>query len=290
MKAVKFIGVKKTFGSVVAVNNNNLSIEQGQIFGFLGPNGAGKTTSLRCLMDFIRPDEGTIQVLGLDSQKDSVELKKKIGYLSADSHLHLDWTGTQHIEFVRRLRNVRDTSDSLVRRLDFNPAIKVRSLSTGNKQKLAIILAYIGNPELVIMDEPTQGLDPILQNQFYELIAEHQKKGGTIFMSSHNLSEVERICESVVIINKGRIVNEETLESLKAKSLHRISVTYQKPDAGKITKIRDTEIVAQTPTTLVIKAKGNLNEIIGQISRYPIKDLEVTHANLEEIFLEYYHD
>lgn len=290
MKAVTFNNVTKTFGDVTAVKNSHINVEKGEVFGFLGPNGAGKTTSIRCLMDFIRPDEGNITVLGLDAQKDSVELKKKIGYLSADNHLHLDWTGQQHIDFVAQMRGLKSGDSKIVEKLGLNPTIPVKNLSSGNKQKLAIVLCFLGNPELVVLDEPTQGLDPILQNQFYSLLAEFTKNGGTVFMSSHNLVEVERICSRVAIINKGKIVNEETLESLKAKSLHRISVTYQHNDASKIAKITGSEIIASSPNTLVIKAKGNLNAIITTIGKFPIKDLEITHANLDEIFLEYYHD
>ena len=290
MSAIKFNNVSKSFSKTIAVNRNNLSVERGEIFGFLGPNGAGKTTSIRCLMDFIRPDVGTIEVLGMDSRRDSVTLKSKIGYLSAEHHLHNDWTGKEHIQFVSQLRNLKSTTKNLSDKLVFDPTVKVKNLSTGNRQKLAIILAYLGEPELIIMDEPTQGLDPILQNQFYIIAEDYSKAGGTIFMSSHNLTEVERLCQSVAIINKGKIVNEETLESLKAKSMHKITLSYKQPISYPFGSLKNVSVVSKSSNGIVFKVSGSLDEILHQISMLPIKDIEIVRANLDEIFMEYYND
>jgi ABC-2 type transport system ATP-binding protein len=290
MDAIVFKEVSKSFGRVCALTSSSLSIEKGHIFGFLGPSGAGKTTSIRCLMDFIRPDNGSISVLGLDAQHHSVELKKKVGYLPADHHLRPEWTGQRHIDLVTALRGNGDVL-KLAERLELNLTIPVKTLSTGNRQKLAIVLAFMGQPELVVMDEPTQGLDPLLQNQFYDLLTDYQTEGGTIFMSSHNLPEVERLCTNIAIINQGRIVAEETLESLREKSSYQVVVTLASPhnELVEAFKAEGVTLLSHTSSSLHLKVTGDLAPVLKTLSHYSLTNLEISHSSLDEIFLEYYH-
>lgn len=288
MEAIRFNGVTKVFGKTTALDQLSLEVSQGQICGFLGPNGAGKTTAIRSLMDFIKPDTGTIIIFGQDAHQNSVELKKDIGYAPADSFLNQDWTGWQHLKFVSGLRQIKKPDLDLVKKLGFDPKIKIKNLSTGNKQKLNIILALFGNPKLLILDEPTQGLDPILQNEFYTLLGDYKNNGGTVFMSSHNLHEVERVCDGIAIINRGKIVSEETINSLKEKNLHRISVVLDKDLPDEIAKDPQVKIISQSHRSIVLTVKGDLNPILKKLVGQNIKNIEITNAGLEEIFMEHY--
>ena len=285
--AVEVKSLRKNFGSFAALNDTTFTVPKGGIFGFLGPNGAGKTTTIRCLMDFIHADSGAATVLGLDSSRDSVALKRKIGYLPAAEQYYENWTGQQHIDFVAKLKGVNAES-ILIEQLGFNPRTKVKHLSTGNRQKLGIIMALLGDPELLIMDEPTRGLDPILQNQVYEILSEHRKQGGTVFMSLHNLPEVSKICDSVAVIRAGAIVAEETIESLRNKSVHHVDVSFEKHVDHKQFETEGVTIVRSARSTLSLRVKGDLNKTLHLIAKQPIKDLSVAHASLEEIFLEIY--
>lgn len=285
--AISVKNITKQFGSVRALAGVTFQVEKGAIFGFLGPNGAGKTTTIRCLMDFIRPDGGHLSLLGKAAYADSVALKRSIGYLPAGNNLYNRWTVWQHIDFAARLRGLAPDRDML-KRLNLDDHRRVGSLSTGNRQKLMIALALLGQPELLILDEPTKGLDPILQSQLYEILSEHRQRGGTVFMSSHNLPEVEKICDSVAVIKAGRIIVEETLESLRHKSLHHVSVLFRSNVDPRTFRLPGVEILRHAPRALDLKVRGDLTPTMHLIGRQPILDLEVTHASLEELFLEMY--
>lgn len=212
MAAIKIEDLKKYFGETKAVDGVSLEVNQGEIMGVLGPNGAGKTTTIRCLMDFLRPDAGSIEILGRDAQKNSTQLKKEIGFLSGEVRFYEGWTGAEHIELIERLRGVSLLDSHLGKRFNFDASKKVRNLSTGNKQKLGLILALMHQPQVLIMDEPTVGLDPLLQNSIYEILESEAARGTTIFMSSHNLREVERVCHRVAIIKQGQLVTVEPID------------------------------------------------------------------------------
>lgn len=287
MNAVQLQGVYKHYGKVKALDGVSLSVEQGQIFGFLGPNGAGKTTTIRCLMDFIRPSKGEVKIFGHDSQESSVELKNLIGYLPADAYLYANWTGQQHLRFASSLRGSKP-DESLAQKLGLNLATPVKQLSTGNRQKLSIALAMAGQPKLLILDEPTKGLDPILQSQLYELLTQYKRAGGTVFMSSHNLDEVQKVCGSVAVIREGKIVVSETLESIRRKSIHTVSAIFASPIKPEQFKLTNVEVLHSTSHSLTLKVKGDLNTVMKLLTKQKLKDLEVGHASLEEIFLEMY--
>lgn len=286
--AIEMQGVAKRFGSHAAIDGVNLQVKTGEIFGFLGPNGAGKTTTIRCLMNFLRPNTGSIEVLGLDSARDSVALKRLIGYVPSDHHLVDRWSGRDHIHYVMRLRGESDLPQELIHQLSLDIDRPVKQLSSGNKQKLAIILGLIGSPQLLILDEPTQGLDPLFQNAVYELLMNFRASGGTVFVSSHNLPEVQRICDRVGIIREGKVVAEESLESLREKSRHIVRVRFTKPVAKSALKLGGVELVRSHGAEFELKVQGSLNPTLKLLSRHDVVDLEVTHASLEEIFMEMY--
>lgn len=281
--------LKKYFGNLYAVDGIDLEVKEGEIFGFLGPNGAGKSTTIRCMMDFNKPTEGDIKILGYDMTKNSFAAKKQIGYLSGNVKLYDSWTGWEHIHFFENIKGKSDSVNELIKGLDFDPTAKFRHLSSGNKQKLGLILALMNNPKVLIMDEPTVGLDPLLQNEIYKILLEMRKKGATIFISSHNLPEVERLCDRVAIIKNGKIAAIETIESLENKKLHKIEVCfgdnkYKTADFN----IKGVNSINKIQNGLVISFSGDLNPILKMIANYEITTLEITHASLEDVFMKFY--
>jgi ABC-2 type transport system ATP-binding protein len=286
--AIKIKSLDKNFGSKKALSNVSLSVNKGEVFGFLGPNGAGKTTAIRCLMDYIRPSSGSISILGKDSQRFSPQLKKSIGYLSADTQLHQHWTGKKHLNFLLAAHDKQDQTQSLVSRLGLDMHTRVKNLSSGNKQKLSIVLALCNQPELLIMDEPTRGLDPMLQIELYGIINEHKKAGGTVFLSSHNLPEVQRICDRVAVIKEGKLIETASMSDLLHMQTHIVyASTKKRVDTGDLAKL-GVEVIRQNRNEIHMKVRGKLGEVLNELVKYGIKDIDVSHANLEDIFMELY--
>lgn len=288
MSAIEVRNLKKYFGKTRAVDGVSFSVEKGEIFGFLGPNGAGKTTTIRCMMDFLKPTSGTVNFLGCDTGRDFSKVKEKIGYLSGDVRLYDGWTGEDHILFLESLRRKKSAAQNLISKLNFNPKVKFRSLSSGNKQKLGLILALSFQPEIVIMDEPTVGLDPLLQNTIYEILEELKRNGTTIFMSSHNLAEVDRLCSRVGIIKDGKLITIESIQELKNKRMHIVKVIFNEPFNRNDFVFANVEIQNELEDGLVMGVRGDINPLIKRLSSYNIREFEISHASLEEIFLEFY--
>lgn len=288
-KALVVQNAVKLFGAKRALDDISLDVEEGSIFGFLGPNGAGKTTMIRGMMDYIRLDSGSITLLGLDSKNDSAALKNQIGYLSSDIQLHRNWTAREHIDFLGGIKGVGKAIE-LCSDFGLDATLPVAKLSSGNKQKLAIALAFLGDPQLIIMDEPTRGLDPLLQNQLYDLLRSFAKSGGTVFFSSHNLAEVQTLCDNVAVIRSGKLVISESMDEVLKLNVHYVQASFTKIIKLADFKKPDVEIVKSSENTIELKAKGALNEVLAMLGKYPMQDLEVRHATLEEAFMEYYND
>jgi len=287
MSAIEVSNLKKYFGKTHAVDGISFSVEKGEVFGFLGPNGAGKTTTIRCMMDFIRPTDGSIKILGEDAQKDSVSLKEKIGYLSDSSRFYDHWSAGKHLLFQQSLRGHSNNLEELLQKFGLNRNLKFSSLSSGNKRKLSIILALMNDPKILILDEPTVSLDPLLQNTFHSYIEDFAKDGGTVFMSSHNLSEVEKICDRVGIIKDGKMVAVEKIGNMRLAKMYDVSFHADNIDP-KIFLDENTKLVSHANSFMVLKVKGEINQIIEKLSKVKVHDLEITHVSLEDIFMEYY--
>ena len=288
MNAISVRNLSKHFGSVKALQNVSFSVKNGEIMGFLGPNGAGKSTTIKAIMNFINPDSGEISVFGQDVTKHSAEIKQDIGFLNAEVNLFTNWTGQEHIHLAKKIRNITANEHDLIERLHLNSSKKVQDLSTGNRQKLGIVLAVLHEPKLLILDEPTIGLDPLLQATFYEIIRELAENGTTILMSSHNLSEVENVCDRVTIIKQGSIVDVDTIKTLRKKRLYQVEINADTKILKEIGRLDIFEKISCTEDTFTANSTATSNEIIDALVKFELDDLEISHASLEKIFMEYY--
>lgn len=281
----------KNYGKNVAIQGINLDVMRGEIFGYLGPNGSGKTTTIRTLLDFIRPTKGVVSVLGLDSRADSAQIRKRIGYLPGDIALYEKMNGRQLLKYIDGLRGGLDWNFviQLAERFEANIDQPIRTLSRGNKQKIGLIQAFMHAPELVIMDEPTNGLDPLMQQEFYRLVEETNKKGATIFVSSHIVPEIERLCSKVGIIRKGELVAVEEVEKLKEKALRKITFVFDMPiskeEFESLPGVRDVEVEG---TALKCTIKGPVDAVVKAASWHKVIKIISDDGNLEEIFLDFY--
>lgn len=285
---IKVKGLVKNFGKVKAVSGVSFEVKKGEILGFLGPNGAGKTTTIRCMMDFLRPDSGTVIILGKDSQKDSVAIKEKVGYLSGNVRLYDKWTGEEHIRFVESIRGQSDTARKYAKELGLDLKKRFKTLSSGNKQKLGLVLALMSKPEIIIMDEPTVGLDPLLQNTIYDILEDLRKNGSTIFISSHNLAEVEKICDRVAIIKDGKMVTVSKIEDLDFKKIHRVEARINGKFNEKEFMFNGVTEAKKNGSVLSLTVEGHINPVIEKLAKCRLENIEITHASLEEVFLNYY--
>lgn len=288
MHIIEVENLVKHYGKTKAIDDISFNVEKGEIFGFLGPNGAGKTTTIRCLMDFVRPTDGKIKILGKDAQADGVDLKHKIGYLSGDVGLYYKWSGQEHINYFKKLNGSGDRAAELIKRFKFDPKMKSKKLSSGNKQKLGIILAFMHKPEILLLDEPTNALDPLLQNEMYKLLEEVQAEGTTIFMSSHNLNEVERVCDRIAVIKQGKMITTESVTHIKEKKLYSIRANFADKIDAKVLATEGVKIKGQTNQTVELSFKGDINKFIDKLQELKLVDIEIHRASLEDIFLEFY--
>jgi ABC-2 type transport system ATP-binding protein len=278
--------ISKRFGHKQALNNVSIAVNQGEIFGFLGPNGAGKTTTIRCMMDFIRPDTGNISILN-KVIANSPNIKQSIGYFAAENQLLEKWNAKQHIEFYRDVKHADKSAYKLLRTLNLDPNMPVKHMSTGNRQTLGFILALIGHPQVLILDEPTRGLDPLLQNEVYKILKAYVAGGGTVFISSHNLNEIEHLCTNVAVIKEGTIVADKSLSEIHSLKTYIVSVTFKNPKF-KLPTTNNIHILSQDKQRLVIKIKGSVAPLLEDICQNEIIDIEVIHASLEDAFMELY--
>jgi ABC-2 type transport system ATP-binding protein len=280
----------KYYGSNRGVENINLSVSAGEIFGFLGPNGAGKTTTIRMLLDLLRPTSGEIFIFGRGIYADSLEIRKRCGYIPGNFSAYGHMTGAEFLRFVASLRKAAPgLQPSLIDRFQLtkdNLTQKIKHLSHGTLQKLGIIQAFFHRPDLVILDEPTIGLDPLMQEEFYRLLREMQNEGKTIFFSSHNLAEVEKVCHRIAIIREGKLVALETLQGLKKKKLKRLQFTLSRPVAGL--DLPGASLVAQKGLSYEYWVKGDIQILLQRLSALPIKDLTLPEPDLEDVFMAYY--
>jgi ABC-2 type transport system ATP-binding protein len=286
-------GLTKSYGQVRALRGVDLKVHRGEIFGFLGPNGAGKTTTIRCLLDLIRPDGGTARVLGIDPQADSVAVQTRTGYLPGELRLNDNWTAERQLQFFSDMRNgkadwgfVRQLAERL--ELDLKPPIK--NLSKGNKQKVGVVQALMHRPELLLLDEPTGGLDPLMQQEVLGLLRQAQADGATVFFSSHIMSEVEAVADRVGIIRLGAIVEVAETQSLINRALRHVTVRFLEPvDSSSLADVHGVKVLSGNGSLdVTFQVEGHMDGLIKALGAFPVSDLETVRPSLEEVFLAYY--
>ncbi len=281
----------KFYGKNRGVIDLNLEVQRGEIFGFLGPNGAGKTTTIRTLLDFIRPTRGSATIFGLDSRRDSLEIRKRTGYMLADLTLYRNMTAAEFLRYFGHLRGGVEWRfvQELAERLESDLSQPIRALSRGNRQKIGLIQALMHRPELLILDEPSSGLDPLIQREFYNMITEARDDGRTALLSSHILPEVERVCDRVGIIREGRLITVEHVASLKERALRRLEIRFAVPVTEEVFAglpgVSDLQV---ENNTLHCTVMGSLDPIIKAAARLPVVDLISHQPSLEEVFMTYY--
>ena len=286
-------GLTKHYGSIPALEDLTLDVQAGEIFGFLGPNGAGKSTTIRTLLGFLHPTGGSARVLGLDIASESVEVRRRTGYLPGGVALYDSMTGEQVLEYLARLQGRQaHRRTELCERLQMPQADlrrRVRDYSRGMRQKIGVIQALQHDPELAILDEPSEGLDPLMQQAFYAILADFRAEGRTVFFSSHVLSEVERVCDRVGIIRHGRLMAVHEVRELLARRRRKVSIQWRgaAPDPGTLPGLEDVSVDGDR---LFGTLHGEVAEFVRAIASPSLEDLTIEPASLEEAFLEYYAD
>ena len=285
----------KNYGSVHALRGVNLDVRSGEIFGFLGPNGAGKTTTIRCMLDLIRPQSGTLQVLGMSPQKHPVEVRKRTGYLPGELNFYNNYTGQGMLKLLSNLGRQRANSayiHELAERLQLDLKTPIKNLSKGNKQKVGIVQAFMHHPELLVLDEPTQGLDPLMQREVLRLIREVREQGATVFFSSHIIRDVENLADRVGIIRHGKVVEIVAPEALRERVLRHVEVQFKTPIDQQLLTVDGISVldVNKTGDRVTLKVTGEMDSFIKTLAKFPVRDLEIERPSLEEIFLTYYRD
>ena len=290
--ALEIHGLTKSYGKVAALRGVDLEVDRGEIFGFLGPNGAGKTTTIRCLLDLIRPDGGAARVLGLDPQADAVAVRARVGYLPGELNIEPNQTAERALRYCAELRGGVDWAfvRELAERLQLDLRAAVKNMSKGNKQKVGVVQALMPRPELLLLDEPTAGLDPLMQQEVYGLLREAQAGGATVFFSSHIISEVEAIAERVAIIRQGRIVETLAPHDLLRRSVRRVRVRLREPlPEGALVGVLNTTDIQRDGANLTVAVEGEMDALIKALAGFSVVDLETERPTLEEVFLTHYH-
>jgi len=281
----------KYYGTQRGVVDLDLEVRPGEIFGYLGPNGAGKTTTIRMLLDLLRPTSGTVTVLGLDARTDSIGIRRRVGYMPGDPVLYGNLTGKESLTYAAYVRGDVDWRmvDSLADRLECDLTRRIDTLSHGNRQKIVVIQAFMHEPELLILDEPTNGLDPLMQEEFQSIVREVKAEGRTVFLSSHILPEVEELCDRVGIIRAGHIVAVEDVGTLKAMRLRSLEIEFGGPVRPEdFTDLEGVQNMKVEERSLRCDIVGSLDPLVKVAARYEVLNVTTQDPSLEEIFLAYY--
>lgn len=295
--AIETRSLEKSYGTRRALLGVDLQVRTGEIFGFLGPNGAGKTTAIRCFLDLIRPSAGSIRILGFDPQRQPVEVRRRTGYLPGELRLDERRTVRQTLEYLAALRNdgsalagkAESSYPELAEQLDLELDLPVRALSKGNKQKVGIVQALMHDPPLLILDEPTAGLDPLIQHKVLEIVVGAKERGSTVFFSSHHLSEVQEIADRVAMIRGGLIAEVAETDVLMHRSFRRVVLRFGEPVADHgLDRLDGVTILTSDSTQVRLEVAGDMGALLTRVADLPVADLETEVPSLEEIFRSYY--
>ena len=292
MAIIKINNLEKNFGEVTALDGVNLEVEPGEVYGYIGPNGAGKTTTIRILLGILQADEGEATVFGQDAWEEAVDIHKRIAYVPGEVNLWPNLTGGEVIDLFVKLRDSNNKSrrEELLEKFDLDPTKKCRSYSKGNRQKVALVAAFAAEADLYILDEPSSGLDPLMEKVFQEYVMEFKKAGRTVFLSSHILSEVEKLCDKVSIIRQGKIIESGSLEELRHLTRTRVLLETKQeiPSLNELEGVHDIQEKNNALSFQVETAK--INEVIKYISQFEVIKLESSPPKLEDIFMHHYQE
>lgn len=288
MDAIKITNLTKYYGKSRGIIDLNLTVREGEFFGFIGPNGAGKSTTIRTLLGLIGRSSGSAEILGMDIAREKQKILSEVGYLPSEAVFYSGMRVKDVIKFSADMRkkNCREEAERLCERLQLDTSKRIEELSFGNRKKVAIVCALQHMPRLCILDEPTGGLDPLMQREFFSILKERNKAGATIFLSSHVLSEIQRNCTRAAIIREGRLIACDSVEALAKTSAKRITV-HGNVDMSQFRNVRDLQLAENSAAFLY---SGSMNELLQFLSKMDISDLSIAEPDLEEIFLHYYSD
>jgi len=291
--AIEISGLSKFYGKERGIEHIDMEIFRGEIFGFIGPNGAGKSTTIRILMNLIFPSSGSARIMGMDVVRQTKEIKHRVGYIPADANAYSSMSVKEFLDYCIRFYDVTD-GDRRINQLsglfELDLKRKIADLSLGNRKKVSIVQSLIHSPELLIMDEPTTGLDPLMKSVFFDLLHSENGRGMTIFFSSHILNEVQMFCKRVAIIKEGRIIRIEDIESLRKKQLKKIFIEFaEKPGAGDTVIPGSVNLNTGPGNEISFLFSGNINDLIVFLSGRKINNLVIEEPSLDEIFMHYYH-
>jgi ABC-2 type transport system ATP-binding protein len=287
---IRATALTKFYGSQRGIKGLDLEVRPQEVFGFLGPNGAGKTTTIRLMLDLIRPTSGRIELFGAEPRRDAA-LRRRIGYLPGDLRLYEDLTARELFSYFAHLRGLRGlaAAPALADRLQLELDRPLSALSKGNRQKVGLVQAFMHSPDLLVLDEPTGGLDPLIQQTFYELLAELRSAGATVFLSSHVLPEVQHVADRVALVRDGRLVLVAGIDELRARALARVEVTFAVlPPAGAFAGVRGVREPKRHGHSILFSLEGEADALIKNLARYRVLALDSHEADLEDIFLSLY--
>ncbi|GMQ99052.1 MAG: ABC transporter ATP-binding protein [Acidimicrobiia bacterium] len=291
--AIETSGLTKYYGSSPGIIDLDLKVHEGEVFGFIGPNGAGKSTTIRTLLNFLFPSSGSGSVLGMDIIKDTLEIRRRVGYLPGDLSMYDGMTAREFLIYFANLRKCDCTTSmaSLAERFQLDLDRKIKDYSTGNRQKVGIVNAFMHQPELLILDEPTSGLDPLMQQEFQELIKEIREQGRTVFLSSHILPEVDAVADRVGIVRESRLIAVDSVEAFKAKAHSTVSIQFASPVNEMVFSDLDGVRTAESRnggTVVAITVSGSLDTVIKEAANHEVVSISSRDSELEDVFLSYY--
>lgn len=289
MNSIEIKHITKDYGNGRGVFDLSFQVKEGEVLGFLGPNGAGKTTTIRQLLGFMKPDSGTVSILGKDCFKEADQIQKELGYLPGEIAFMDSMRGTEFIHFIAKMKRIDnlERANQLMERFELDASGKIKKMSKGMKQKIGIVCAFMQDPQILILDEPTSGLDPLMQNRFVELILEEKKRGKTILMSSHIFEEVEKTCDRAAIIRKGKLVAVDSMEKLCRGRRKKMELSFAEDAMAQIfvQAFKGAQVEGRKVT---ITVGENLDQVIKEAGKYKVTDLNVNTQSLEEFFMHFY--
>lgn len=281
------INFKKLYGSIIGVDDVSFNVREGEIMGFIGPNGAGKTTTLRAIVGLIKPTSGEVAVLNESAFKNGWKVRAEVGYAGSDNAIIPNLSVKKNLEFVAQVKGVSmDRVEYLTTKLELNLTRKAKDLSLGNKKKLAIVMALLSSPKFIVLDEPTSGLDPLIKQNLFHLLLDEKKRGASILISSHDLTEIQRLCDRVAIIKDGKILAIEEMEELKTKRLK--NVTIETDYSTPLITIAGASNVKRDGKFMTFNYNGEMKNLIKYLNSIDLENVEISEASLENIFMHFY--